>query len=313
MTAQIRSRSRQVVDDLHVERVDHRHAADADIVGEEVEEAPAGRDDPRALPLAERPLEHAARAQEPHRRHLSRLVPAALPQRELRDARYAVAERRRVAAGEERHVPDQLGVDQPNRSAGRCRGGEGVDVRDLDVVDDEQVLERAAAPDDQVVAEVVGPDDHARQRLGEARHVLQGPRRLLDVARRQQVAGRLDLLRRGEDRGGDVDRLGDGVDLRQHDLHLGVEPRAHLDVAALVGRQAGRPHLDVLLAQAYAREPELALAVGGGAEAGAHDADGDAGGGLAVAGEDDARDAPGAGGVLGVGARVQERGREQER
>ena len=40
---------RQVVDRLGVERVEHRHAAEADVVGEEVEEAPPRRDDPRAL------------------------------------------------------------------------------------------------------------------------------------------------------------------------------------------------------------------------------------------------------------------------
>jgi hypothetical protein len=88
-------------------------------------------------------------------------------------ARRAVDVGSGVSAGEEGHILQQLGVEQTHRAAGRREVGEGIDVGNLDVVDHEQVLERAAAADDDVVAEVVGADHDARQALHVPRHVLQ--------------------------------------------------------------------------------------------------------------------------------------------
>ena len=113
----------------------------------------------------------------PNVAHPPNCLAAALALRHLQHARRAVDEGGWIAAGEEGHILQQLGVEQAHGAAGRREVREGVDVGNLDVVHDEQVLEGTPAADDDVVAEVVGADDDARQSLHIARDVLQGRRR----------------------------------------------------------------------------------------------------------------------------------------
>ena len=174
----------------------------------EIQEAASRRHHPRSLrPRIDGPFENGAGAGEAERGPAAELLAVALALGHLQHARRAVDVGRGIAAGEERHVLQQLGVEQADRAASRREVGEGVDVGNLDVVDDEQVLERAAAADDDVVAEVVGADHHARQALHVARHVLQGRGALEDLARLHQEARVLHLLGRLERRRGHGDRL----------------------------------------------------------------------------------------------------------
>jgi hypothetical protein len=102
------------------------------------------------------------------------------------------------------------------------------DVGNLDVVDHEQVLERAAAADDDVVAEVVAANHHARQALHVARHVLQGRRALEDLARLHQEAGVLHFLGCLERGRGHGDGLLEVLHPGQRDFHGTAQPGAHV-------------------------------------------------------------------------------------
>ena len=147
---------REVVHGLGVERIHHRHAAEAHVLGEQIQEASSRRHHPR-IPFSrvDGPFENGAGAGEAERGPPAELLAIALALGHLQHARRAVDVGRGVAAGEERHVLQQLGIEQADRAAGRREIREGVDVGNLDVVHHEQVLERAAAADDDVVAEVV--------------------------------------------------------------------------------------------------------------------------------------------------------------
>ena len=191
---------REVVHGLGVERIHHRHAAEAHVLGEQIQEASSRRHHPRSLPRVDGPFENGAGAGEAERGPPAELLAVALALGHLQHARRAVDVGRGVAAGEEGHILQQLGIEQAHRAAGRREVREGVDVGNLDVVHHEQVLERAAAADDDVVAEVVGADHHARQALHVARHVLQGRGALEDLARLHQEARVLHLLGRLERR-----------------------------------------------------------------------------------------------------------------
>jgi hypothetical protein len=177
----------QVVHDLGIHGVQHRHAADADIVGEQVQKASPRGHDPGPTAIRERSLDSSARPGESKRRASVDAVSAAFALCDLQHAGCAVRVRRGIAPGNERHIADHRGVENADRSSGRREIREGVDVRDFDVVDDEQVLEGASATDDDVVAEVVRSDHHARHGLHVARHVLQRPGGAEDLLRAEQV------------------------------------------------------------------------------------------------------------------------------
>ena len=219
---------REIVDGLAVERYNDRHPAKPHVVGEQIEEAAARRHDPRSLPRVDRPFEDGAGAGKAERGPPAELLPVALALGHLQHARRAVDVGRRVAAGEEGHVLQELGVEQADGAAGRRKVRERVDVGNLDVVHHEQVLERAAAADDDVVAEVVGADDDAGQGLHVARHVLQGRGALEDLARPHQEARVLHLFRRLEGGGGDGDGLLEAFDPGQRDFHGAVQTGAHV-------------------------------------------------------------------------------------
>ena len=179
----MRSRGDEVVDGLGVERIHHRHAAKPHIVGEEIEEASSRRHHPRSLPGVDGSFENGAGAGKAERGPPAELLAAALALGHLQHARRAVDVGRGIAAGEEGHVLQELGIEQAHGAAGRREVGEGVDVGNLDVIHHEQVLERAAAADDDVVAEVVGAD--RRRPAGPARSATRpaGPPALLRISR----------------------------------------------------------------------------------------------------------------------------------
>ena len=296
-------RGRQVVHGLAVERVVHRHAAESHVVGEDVEEAAPRRYHPRPLARVDGPLEDGAGPREAQRRPPAELLPVALPLRHLHHARRAVDVGRRVAAGEERHVLQQLGVEQAHRAAGRREVRERVDVGNLHVVDHEQVLERAAAADDDVVAEVVGANHHAGQALHVARHVLQGRGALEDLARLHQEAGVLHLVRRLEGGGGDRDGLLEAFDLGQRDLHGAVETGAHVHRIAGEGQALERQDLQAVRARTQVADAKGALGVAGGTRGGVQGAHAHARCRLARGVDHDAADGAHAGGVLCQGRR----------
>ena len=198
----------------------------------EIEEAASRRQHPRSLPGVDRSLENGAGAGKAERGPPAELLAAALALGHLQHARRAVDVGRGIAAGEERHVLQQLGIEQAHGAAGRREVGEGVDVGNLDVIDDEQVLERAAAADDDVVAEVVGADHDARQALHVARHVLQGRRALEDLARLHQKARVLHRLGRLEGRRGHRDRLLEVLRRGQRDFDGAVQPGTYVHLVA---------------------------------------------------------------------------------
>ena len=174
---------------------------------------------------------------------------AALTLRDLQHARRAIGVRGRIAAAEKRHVLDQLRVENADCPAGGREVRERIDVGDLDVVDDEQVLERAAAADDEIVAEIVGPDRHAGKRLDVTRDVLQRAGTLQDLPRLQQDAGGLHLFGNTEGRGRDGDGLFDPRQLGQHDVDRSVESGAHVHRFADERQALGRQHLQPVRAR----------------------------------------------------------------
>ena len=159
------------------------------------------------FPRVDGPFEDGAGAGEAERGPPAELLAVALALGHLQHARRAVDVGRGVAAGEEGHVLQELGIEQADGAARRRKVRERVDVGNLDVVHHEQVLEGAAAADDDVVAKVVGADHDARQGLHVARHVLQGGGALEDLARLHQEARVLHLFRRLEGRRGHRDGL----------------------------------------------------------------------------------------------------------
>ncbi len=306
---------RQVVQGLGVDRVERRHAAEAHVVREHVENAATGRDDPRPALAGQRSLDDAARAREAEGGAPAEVVAAALALSNLEHAGGAVDVGRRIAPGQERHVLDQIGVQDAHRAAGRREVREGVDVRNLDVVDDEEVLEGTAAAHDDVVAEVVGPDDHARKVLHVARHVLQGRRTGEDLGLLDEERGGLDLLGRHERRCGDRHRLGQPLERRQRHLDTALEARTHIHRVALDRRRTGGGDLQAVGASAHVRNLEPAVGAGHCALRRLDDADRDIGRrGPALPGNraDDGTDP---GGVLreGGGGGKEERREEEQR
>ena len=299
----MRSRGRQVVHRLAVERIHDRHAAESHVVGEDVQEASPRRHHPRSLPRVDGPLENGAGAGEPERRPPAELLAVALALGHLQHARRAVDVGRGVAAGEERHVLQQLGVEQAHRAAGRREVREGVDVGNLDVVHHEQVLEGAAAADDDVVAEVVGADDDARQALHVARHVLQGRGALEDLARLHQEARVLHLFRRLEGGRGHGDGLLEVLHRGQRDVHVAVQPGAHVHRIAGERQARERQDLQAIGARTQLADAKGAPGVAGGARGGVEGAHAHARCRLARGVHHDAADGAHAGGVLCNGRR----------
>ena len=219
---------REVVHGLAVERIHDRHAAEPHVLGEQIQEASARRHDPRSLPGVDRPFEDGAGAGEAERGPPAELLAVALALGHLQHARRAVDVGRGVAAGEEGHILQELGIEQADGAARRRKVRERVDVGNLDVVHHEQVLEGAAAADDDVVAKVVGADHDARQGLHVARHVLQGGGALEDLARLHQEARVLHLFGRPEGRRGHRDGLLEAFDRGQRDFDGAVQTGAHV-------------------------------------------------------------------------------------
>ena len=259
---------REVVHGLGVERVHHRHAAEAHVLGEQIQEASSRRYHPRSLARVDGPFENGAGAGETERGPPAEPLAIAFALGHLQHARGAVDVRRGVSTGEECDVLQKLGIEQAHRAARRCEVRERVDVGNLDVVHHEQVLERATAADDDVVAEVVAADDHPRQSLHVARHVLQGRGALEDLPRLHQEARVLHLVGLPEHRRAHGDRLLEVLRLGQRDLHGAVQPGTHVDGIAGERQALERQDLEAIGARTQIADTKDALGVAGGARRG---------------------------------------------
>ena len=272
---------REVVEDFGVEAVVDWDAAEADVFGEEVEEAAAGGDDPGAFFLLDGAFEDGAGAGEAEGGAAGEFLAITFALGNLEDAGEAVDVGAGLAAGEEVDVADELGIEDGDGAAGGGEVGEVVDVGDFDVVDDEEVFERAAAADDDVVPEVVGADGDAGERLDIAGDVLEGAGGFADFAGLDEVVGILDFFRCDEDRFGDGDRLG------EEDIDSAFETGADFD-----GGGEAAADIEDVGAGAQFGEAEVAFGVGSGAFLCVLDADAN------VGCADGAADGAYAGGVL---------------
>ena len=292
----------EVVDGLGVERIQHRHAAKSHVVCEQVEEASARRHHPRPLSAArcgtDGPFENRAGAGKAERRPAAKLLAVALALRHLQHARRPVDERGRIAAGEEGHILQELGIEQAHGTAGRREVGERIDVGNLDVVHDEEVLERTAAADDDVVAEIVGTDDDARQTLHVARHVLQGSGALEDLAWGHQKPRVLHRLGRPELRRRHGHRLLEVGCRGQRDLHGAVEPGAHIHGVAGEGQTGEGQNLQPVSSGTQITDPKGAASVACSAGVRIERTYAHCLGRVTRGVHDDASDRPHAGGVL---------------
>ena len=160
----------QVARDLALEVAVLGYRPGADGIDDELEVAAPRRHDPGAAPIGDGALEDEAGAPHVEIGLAVQLVAVPLAQVDVHDRGQAVAIRGTEPAGREPRVVDEVSVEESDGAAAGPLSGEVIDVGDLDVIDQHQVLGRAAAADDEIVALVGGHVD-GRERLEQAADV----------------------------------------------------------------------------------------------------------------------------------------------